>query len=98
MANPLTVKLGDRYPTYWHIPANLTGVTTTMYARRGAHPKITLPTTLYQANPGILQYNLDALLDKVGLYVVEVRLLPPDGTEITAPTDTYDSIRVIARV
>ena len=95
MAAPvLTVKAGDRYPTYWHVPADLTGATVRLIARRGSNPPIILPSTVSNATGGIVTHTLDGTLT-VGRYAVELEIT--QGAQvITAPTDTYENLRVIA--
>ena len=92
----LTVKTGDRYPTYWTTPIDLTGSTVRLLARRGSNPAITLPSTIIEPALGQVQHILDGTLT-VGTYAVELEIARGDQI-ITAPTDTYESLRVIADV
>ena len=90
----LTVKAGDRYPTYWTVPANLTGATVRLLARRGSNPAIVLPSTITNPVGGVVQHTLDGTLT-VGNYAVELEITQ-GANIITAPTDTYENLRVIA--
>ena len=94
MPKVLTVKTGDRYPTYWTVPADLTGSTVRLLARRGANPPVVLVSSIASAQGGVVQHDLDGTLT-VGLYAVELEIT--QGAKIiTAPTDTYENLRVIA--
>lgn len=95
MAAPvLTVKAGDRYPTYWHVPANLTGSTVRLIARRGSNPAVVLPSSVTDPVGGIVTHVLDGTLT-VGQYAVELEIT--QGAQIiTAPTSSYENLRVIA--
>ena len=94
MTNVLTVKRGDRYPTYWSVPMDLSGATVRLIARRGSAPAVTLPSTVTNPAGGIVQHILDGTLT-VGSYAVELEISRDDQI-ITAPTDTYENLRVIA--
>jgi len=94
MGSVLTIKQGDRYPTYWTVPMSLTNCTVRLIARRGSAPAVTLPSTISDPGGGIVQHILDGTLT-VGLYAVELEITR--GTDIiTAPTDSYENLRVIA--
>ena len=96
MGLTLTVKIGDRYPTYWTTPIDLTGSTVRLVARRGANALITLPSTIVEPTLGRVEHVLDGTLT-VGTYVVEMEITR--GTQIiTAPTDNYEGLRVIADI
>jgi hypothetical protein len=94
MRNVLTVKTGDRYPTYWRVPMDLTGTSVRLIARRGSALAITLPSTISDPTGGVVEHVLDGLLI-VGMYAVELEITRDDQI-ITAPTDTYENLRVIA--
>lgn len=94
MGNVLTVKTGDRYPTYWTVPMDLTGTTVRLIARRGSSAAVTLPSTVTSPTGGVVQHILNGSLS-VGSYAVELEITR--GEEIiTAPTDSYENLRVIA--
>jgi hypothetical protein len=89
----LTVKTGDRYPTTWHVPLNLTGSTVRLIARKDGFPAVVLPTTIVDAANGVVEHILTGTLT-VGNYRVEMEVT--NGTTIvTAPTDTYENLKVI---
>lgn len=90
----LTVKAGDRYPTYWKVPADLTGASVRLIARRGSNPAVVLSTTVPNPATGVVEHLLDGTLT-VGHYAVELEITQ-GGNIITAPTDTYENLRVIA--
>jgi len=94
MGQILTVKTGDRYPTYWRVPMNLTGSTVRLIARRGSAPPVVLPSSILDPAAGTVQHVLDGNLT-VGMYAVELEITR-DEQIITAPTDTYENLRVIA--
>ena len=90
----LVVKTGDRYPTYWTVPMPLTGATVRLIAKRRGAPAVVLPSTILDAPNGVVQHILDGTL-AVGDYLVELEITI--GSEVvTAPTDTYENLRVIA--
>jgi hypothetical protein len=94
MGTILTIKSGDRYPTYWTVPMDLTNCTVRLLARRGSNPVVTLPSTVSNPTGGVVQHVLDGTLG-VGTYAVELEITR--GTDIiTAPTDSYENLRVIA--
>lgn len=95
MNPPLVVKQGDRYATFWRVPGfNLTGCTVRLIARRGKNPAIVLSSTITDPATGEVRHVLDGSLD-VGDYAIELEITR--GVEIiTAPTDSYDNLRVIA--
>lgn len=90
----LVVKKGDRYPTWWHVPMDLTGTTVRLLARRGHNPPILLASDVPVPVNGRVRHVLDGTL-AVGLYAVELEITR-GGEIITAPTDTYENLRVIA--
>lgn len=90
----LTVKSGDKYPTYWHVPMDLTDATVRLIARRGSNPAITLSSSISDATQGVVEHILDGTL-VVGNYAVELEI-SIHGMIITAPTATYENLRVIA--
>ena len=94
MGYVLTIKTGDRYPTYWTVPMDLTGTSVRLVARRGSAPAVTLPSTITNFTGGVVEHILDGTLT-VGLYAVELEITRDDQI-ITAPTDTYENLRVIA--
>lgn len=94
MSKMLTVKQGDRYPTYWHVPADLTGSTVRLIARRGANPAQVLASTVVNAQGGVVQHVLTGTLT-VGTYAVELEITQ-GANIITAPTDSFENLRVIA--
>jgi hypothetical protein len=94
MANVLTVKRGDRYPTYWTVPMDLTGATVRLIARRGSAAAVVLPSTIPNPGGGLVEHILDGTLT-VGSYAVELEITRDDQI-ITAPTDAYENLRVIA--
>jgi len=94
MGKVLVVKQGDTYPTYWHVPMDLNGATVRLVARRGSNPAVTLPSSISNPDTGVVQHILDGTLT-VGLYAVELEISKA-GQIITAPTDTYENLRVIA--
>ena len=96
MGPTLTVKTGDRYPTYWTTPIDLTGSTVRLIARRGANAAITLPSTIVEPTLGRVEHILDGTLT-VGTYVVELEITRGEQV-ITAPTDTYEGLHVIADI
>lgn len=89
----LTVKTGDQYPTYWQVPLDLTGSTVRLIAKRDKAPAVVLPTTVTDPANGVVEHVLTGTLP-VGLYRVELEITN-GSTIITAPTDTYDNLRVI---
>jgi hypothetical protein len=90
----LTVKQGDRYPTYWTVPLNLTGASVRLIARKRLGPPVVLSTTITDPTSGQVEHVLDGTLT-VGNYRVELEITR--GAEIiTAPTSTYENLRVIA--
>lgn len=94
MGNVLTVKAGDRYPTYWTVPMDLTGTEVRLIARRGSSPALTLASSITAPTTGTVRHVLDGTLS-VGSYAVELEITR--GEEIiTAPTDSYENLRVIA--
>lgn len=94
MGYVLTIKTGDRYPTYWTVPMDLTGTSVRLVARRGSSPAVTLDSTITDFQGGVVEHVLDGTLT-VGLYAVELEITR-DEQIITAPTDTYENLRVIA--
>jgi len=94
MGYVLTVKTGDRYPTYWTVPMDLTGTQVRLVARRGSAPAVTLPSTLKNPAGGVVEHILDGTLG-VGSYAVELEITRGEEV-ITAPTDSYENLRVIA--
>ncbi len=95
MNPPLVVKQGDRYATFWRVPGfDLTDCTVRLIARRGKNPAIILSSTITDPTKGEVRHVLDGSLE-VGLYAVELEITR-DVEIITAPTDTYDNLRVIA--
>lgn len=94
MPTVLTVKSGDMYPTYWHVPMDLTGATVRLVARRGSNPAVVLPSSISDAANGVVRHDLDGTLI-VGMYAVELEITKA-GQIITAPTSTYENLRVIA--
>lgn len=94
--NPvLTVKTGDTYATTWRVPLNLTDATVRLIAKRSHADPVVLPTTILDAASGIVQHVLTGTL-AVGTYSVEMEITLPGNTIITAPTDSYENLRVIA--
>ncbi len=90
----LTVKTGDKYPTIWRVPMNLTGCTVRLIAKRDHNPPVVLPTTVPDPVNGVVEHILTGTL-AVGLYKVEMEIT--NGPQIvTAPTNTYENLRVIA--
>lgn len=91
----LTVKFGDKYPTYWTVDADLTGTTVRLLARRRANPAIELACSIVNpATAGEVEHMLDGTLP-IGTYAVELEITK--GLDvITAPTDRYENLRVIA--
>lgn len=94
--NPtLVVKQGDRYATFWRVPGfNLTGCTVRLIARRGSQPAVVLTSEITDPPAGEVRHILDGTLD-VGLYAVELEI-SRDLEIITAPTGSYNNLRVIA--
>jgi hypothetical protein len=90
----LTVKAGDRYATVWRVPMDLTGATVRLIARRGSNPAVVLDSTVTSATGGEVTHILDGTL-AVGTYAVELEISREDEI-ITAPTDSYENLRVIA--
>lgn len=90
----LVVKTGDRYPTWWYVPMDLTGCTVRLLARRRSAPTILLASDVPVPANGRVRHVLDGTLG-VGLYTVELEITR-GGEIITAPTDAYENLRVIA--
>ena len=95
MHKVLTVKQGDKYPTTWTVPMDLTGATVRLLARRkGASGPEVLAATITNAAGGVVQHVLTGTLP-TGDYQVELEI-ERGGEKITAPTDHFENLKVIS--
>ncbi len=89
----LTVKSGDKYPTLWMVPMDLTNSTVRLIAKNKFGAVSVLATTIKNAADGIVEHVLTGTLAP-GEYRVELEITR--GSEvITAPTDGYENLKVI---
>jgi hypothetical protein len=95
----LEVKRGDRYDTLWTVredngaPVDLTGATVRLIARTEFGQPIDLPHTVVNPTAGQIIHTLDGTLP-VSTYRVEAELIR-GAEKRTAPTTTYENLRVI---
>jgi hypothetical protein len=97
MNGVMTVKQGDTKPRVWTVNMDLTGSTVRLLAREQANlDPIELEAAVTDAAAGEVTWTPDGTLNAVRHWVeVEVT---QGGTIVTAPSDGYATLRVIADI